>query len=201
MTMLTRLSVVVTLVVAVPVLAQQEHAPSAEETAMMEAWAKAATPGPEHARLAQLEGEWDMTIRSWTGPGAPPAEARGSSTYRMILGGRYLEQTAVGEMGPEMGGAEFHGAGLTGYDNMRGVYVATWVDNMGTGILYAEGRWDDDTASLVTHAEYLDPMSGTTKKVRMVTRIVSPVRHVFEWHEDGPDGGDVKAMEIEYTRR
>ncbi len=199
--MRTTATLMMALALVVPAAAQQEHTPTAEETAMMEAWTRAATPGPEHARLAALEGDWNMTIRSWTGPGAPPDEATGSCTYRMILGGRYLEQTATGDMGPGMGGMVFHGAGLTGYDNLKRSYVTTWVDNMGTGILYAEGEWDDDTASLVTRTEYLDPMTGTTKKVRLVTRLVSPDRHVFEWHEDGPGGRDVKTMEIEYTRR
>ncbi len=186
---------------AVAAAGQDAQAPAVDGAAVMEAWARAATPGPEHARLAKLEGEWNMVIRTWTLPGAPPAEAVGRSTYRMILGGRYLEQTATGTMGPDMGGMVFHGVGLTGYDNVSGTYVATWIDNMGTGIVYAEGDWDDDASALVTRADYLDPVTEKTKRVRLVTRVVSPERHVFEWHEDDPDGTDVKTMEIEYTRR
>ncbi len=36
----------------------------------------------------------------------------------------------------------FHGIGTEGYDNVRKKFMASWIDNMGTGILLMEGTYD-----------------------------------------------------------
>ena len=46
---------------------------SAEQKAMMEAWAKIATPGAAHKSLAGMVGTWDAEVTSWMDPGQPPA--------------------------------------------------------------------------------------------------------------------------------
>ena len=57
-----------------PAAAQEGMPPmSAEEKAMMEAYTKAGTPGPEHAALARPAGTYALKIRSWGRPDAPPA--------------------------------------------------------------------------------------------------------------------------------
>ena len=66
------------LAVALPLLAQETKAkaPTAEQQAMMQAWQKAATPGPNHQLLTSLAGEWTFTTKMWMEPGTPPRVPR-----------------------------------------------------------------------------------------------------------------------------
>ena len=48
---------------------------SPEEAAMMAAYQKAGTPGDAHAAMAKMAGSYDLSIRSWNSPGAPPIAA------------------------------------------------------------------------------------------------------------------------------
>lgn len=190
--------VAATIIAASVAVAQEGEAPqiSAEQQAAMDAWMKAATPGPEQERLAQLEGHWKVTSKAWMAPGAEPEVSVGTSTSKMILGGRYLHE----RVGSQMMGMPFEGIGTTGYDNVKKTYVSSWVDTFGTGILYSEGTWDEGRNSLTLHAEFLDPMSGKMTKMRMVTRIVDADTHVAEFYQPGPDGQEFKGMELTYTR-
>jgi hypothetical protein len=56
--------------------------------------------------------------------GTPPTETKGTSSVKWVLGGRYLmEQTRGTIMGQP-----HEGIGITGYDNYKNMYVATWMD-------------------------------------------------------------------------
>ena len=46
---------------------------------------------------------------------------------------------------------------VEGYDNVKKKFLASWIDNMGTGIMNLEGTYDAATKSLTYHAEY-EPM-------------------------------------------
>jgi hypothetical protein len=56
----------------------------------------------------------------------------------MILGGRYQQSTTKGSFN----NMPFEGISLLGYDNAKKVFMNSWVDNMGTGILQMRGTWD-----------------------------------------------------------
>src|SRR5687768_15991808 len=87
---------------------------SAEEKAMMEAWQKAMTPGPQHKQLDGMVGTWNTTVKTWMAPGAPVMETSGTSENKWVLGGRYIEQRFKGSFM----GQPFEGIGYTGYDNV-----------------------------------------------------------------------------------
>lgn len=57
-----------------PVAAQETAAPqmTPEMQAMMEAYQKAGTPGAEHQKLAATAGTYDLTVKAWHSPDAPP---------------------------------------------------------------------------------------------------------------------------------
>ena len=170
---------------------------SPEEAAMMAAWMKASRPDEHHQRLAEFEGTWDFTSRWWMKPGAPAQESKGTSTYEMILGGRYRRETVRSEMAE----GTFEGIGYSAYDNLKGAYVSTWIDDMGTGIMTYEGGYDDATKTWSWTGEYIDAMSGKPATMRIVNRIESKDRHVTEFYQPGPDGAEYKAMELDYKRR
>jgi hypothetical protein len=172
---------------------------SAEEKAMMEAYMKAATPGEHHKHLAMMEGNWKTATKMWMAPNATPTESSGSCENKMVLDGRYLHQDCSG---PAMmpGGPEFHGVGVTGYDNVQKKYVSTWMDNMGTGIMQATGTCEDGGKVHKMSGTYVDPLTNKTKNFRWVSRMSAPNTEVFEFYDEGPDGKEFKTMEITYTK-
>ncbi|MGH9360628.1 MAG: DUF1579 domain-containing protein [Thermoanaerobaculia bacterium] len=186
---------------AVPALANgdekkaEQPAMSAEEQAMMAAWQKAMTPGPQHQQLASAAGSWTFTGKFWMGgPDKPPMEASGTAERSMMHGGRVL----VENVRSEMMGQPFEGHGMTGYDNVSQKYWTTWTDNMGTGVMVGTGTCD---ASGCTYTnEYYDPMTGQKKTSRSVLRHEDG-REIYEAYDTGPDGKEYKSMELVMTRK
>lgn len=168
---------------------------SPEEQAAMEAWQKAATPGPQHAHLASAQGRYVLTVKSWQSPDAPPSEDTGEATRRMALDGRVM----IEEVQATMMGQPFTGMGLTGYDNVSGKYWSTWNDSMGTGLMVAEGDCDDQGTCTFT-GSWNDPVTGGKVTARMTSRWTGPDTEVFEMHGPGPDGQEMKMMEMTYQR-
>lgn len=175
----------------------QEKAPamSPQEQAAMEAFQKAAAPGVEHARLAAMAGSYDLTVRSWYGPGEPATD-KGTATRRMILGNRVMVEEVEGQLM----GQPFTGQGLHGFDNVTGRHWATWNDSMSTGLMVSEGSCDEAGACTYT-GSHNDPVAGKPQPIRMTTRWTNPSTEVFEMHGPGPDGREVKMMEITYRKR
>ena len=165
-----------------------------EDPAMMDAWMKSMQPGPHHANLAGMVGEWTSTMTMWETPTSEPVVTKGTTTYKTIMDGRFLLQKSEGTVM----GMPHHGMGITGYDNIKGKHVVVWLDNMGTGILYAEGECEDHCKMITQYAEIPDPM-GHTGKYKMVSRVVNDNEHVFEWYMVS-DGKEIKQMEIVYSR-
>ncbi len=166
---------------------------------MMAAWAEYAAVGPAHQDLQRRVGDWDVTVKFWYAPGAPPEVSEGSSTVEPIMGGRYILEHFTSTM-PD--GSPFQGMGMTGYDNLKESFVATWVDVMSSGILTAESSsYADDFSRIEYHGETPDPMAGTYKKQRSVESWRGDDTRVMEAWEAGPEGTEVKVMEITYVRR
>lgn len=181
--------------VALPLAAQEPQMEMDEEMmAMMEAFQKAGTPGEPHEAMAKSTGSWKFTMSSWMDPSAPPMKSGGTAERSMVLGGRVLQEKVVGDMM----GQTFHGVGHRGYDNVKGEYWATWMDSMSTGIFMATGK-ADDSGAVVMHGEMVDPMSGSTVKIRSMQHFEEDGSEHFEWFEDRGEG-EVKTMEIVYER-
>lgn len=168
-----------------------------DEKAMMEAWAKLATPGDAHKMLASTVGTWDTTIKSWWQPGAPAMESKGTAENRMVLGGRFLE----GRFNGTMMNMPFEGLGYTGYDNYKKQYVSTWMDSMGTGIMTSLGKGDASGKVVTFTGEMDDPMEGKAKPFKNTFTFVDNDHHTFEMWSPGQDGKMAKMMEIHYVRK
>src|SRR3546814_8534307 len=84
-----------------------------------------------------------------------------------------------------------------GYDNVRGKYVASWVDDMSTGLMTSEGDYDPATKTYTFVAEMADPMNdGAPIAIRETVRIIDDDHHVMEMFETH-DGQDVRTMRTE----
>ncbi len=190
-----------------PAAAEEPKAPANESKASaaaaaaveeaMKAWAAYATPGEAHARLAKLEGTWTVKTKSWMDPSQPPEETTGSCEFRMVLGGRYLEQrfqgTAMGQ--------PFSGIGYTGFDNVKKKYEAYWIDSMGTGMMVMSGTLDKGGKKTVYTGSMLDPTNGKKVAIKSVDTEVDADTLLFEMWMSGPDGKMAKSMEMTYTRK
>ena len=165
-----------------------------DENAMMEAWFKASAPGEAHHRLEPMIGTWDARTSVWFGPGDPMISS-GKVTKQWTLDGRFLLQDYEGDDTP-MG--RFVGKGLLGYSNMARRYESVWIDTMSTAILVQMGAWDGDALVLV--GEGHETVSLGLVRVRSVTRIVSDARHTFENFVTGPDGNEMRTLEVIHTR-
>lgn len=184
------------LLLAAPVLGQQgSEQMTPEEMAMMQAYLQAGTPGEQHEMLALQAGEYTTVSKSWTDPAAPPMEEKGSATRTMILDGRVMLEAFRGSMM----GMPFTGQAMTGYDNVSGKYWATWNDSMSTGLMVMEGTCDAEMACTFT-GTYNDPIAEGPVKTRMTFRWTSSTTEVMEMYGPGPDGTEVKMIEVTYTK-
>jgi hypothetical protein len=183
---------------ALAALAAEEpkKAAAAPTEADLQAMMKAQEPGEAHRLLADLAGKWKVASKVWMDPSQPPMTSEGTSESVVLFGGRFLEENFKGTMM----GIPFQGRGTLGYDNKKQRYVGTWIDSMTTSIFTYTGNWDEPSKSLVCTGSMDDPMTGQPSSVRLVTRIVDKNTHVFEWYAPGPDGKEVKGMELTYTR-
>lgn len=164
---------------------------------MQKAWMAYSTPGESHQHLAKCDGDWKAAVTHWMMPGDEGMKSDGSCTNKMIMGGRYQ----MTEFKGNFMGMPFEGMGLLAYDNAKKVFISTWVDNMGTGIMNMQGPWDAKTNSITFKGLMVDPMTGKDCKVREIFKMVDDNKQVMEMYAPTPDGkGEFKTMEIVFTR-
>ncbi|NEU07203.1 DUF1579 domain-containing protein [Flavihumibacter sp. R14] len=172
------------------------YSQSDKQAAEQKAWMDYMTPGPTHQLLAKSNGEWNEELTMWMAPGAQPEKSTATASNKMILGGRYQHSTHTGNVM----GMPFEGIGITGYDNIKKVFVSTWIDNMGTGIMYSEGKWNEATKTVEFKGMGVDPVSGKELKIRQVMKIVDDNTETMEMFTTR-DGKEFKSMEIKMTRK
>ena len=171
---------------------------SAEQKAMMEKMVKAATPGAPHAALAKMAGEWSCTVKYQMDPSQPWQESQSTAIVTALMDGRYIQEVDSGQMN----GMPFNGMGVTGFDNVSGKYVSTWIDNMGTGIMTSLGTADEGGKVIRWNATMNDPVTGKPSKSRMVTTLIDDNHHTFEMFGTPPGAKkEMKVMTIDYVRK
>lgn len=183
------------------------HEPSPEQMqAMMKEYMKTIEPGEGHKRLEYFIGTWDTVTLMWMGgPGSEPTESKGRSVMKWILGGRYVLHDHQGQMlVPDATGTmtmmPYNGMGLTGYDNVRNLYVSSWVNNMSTQMLTMKGACDPAGKVFTYYGEMDEPgMKVFGRVVKYVCRIIDKDKYVFEII-DLHAGDDYKVIEITYSR-
>lgn len=203
-TKLLTLSLAALLPVHASAQAQPQQKPSAappkttsEQKAMMDAMQKAGAIGPNHKRLQAMVGEWTYAMKFWMDPAAPPQESTGTTTYRSLMDGRFVQHE---HKGVSMG-MQFHGIGLLGYDNVTKQFQGHFFENMSTGQMLMNGTYDAGTKTYTFRGDMDDMMKpGTKVKVRETVKVVDNNTHVLEWYETR-GGKETKTMEISYKRK
>jgi len=165
-------------------------------TPEMKAWMNYMTPGDMHKLLAKNVGTWESTITMWMDPNTPPTTTVGSSVNEMILGGRYLQSKHYGNFS----GMPMEGIGLEAYDNVKKSFYSTWIDNMGTGIMYLEGKYDPATKTITYEGTAVDPITGKDMKVRETMKYIDDSHSAMEMFTiDG--GNEFKSMHIDFVKK
>lgn len=160
-------------------------------------WMEYMTPGPIQQMLAKADGEWDAAIQLWMSPGAPVEKSTATCTNRMLLGGRYQESKYSNSM---FMGKPFEGMGWLAYDNAKKVFVSSWIDNMGSGMLVQTGTWDEGTKTINFSGKMVDPMSGKDIDVRQTLQWIDDNHQKMEMFSQ-MGGKEFKTMEIALVRK
>jgi hypothetical protein len=163
----------------------------------MKNWQEYMTPSKVHQMMATWDGTWKTETTTWMEPGKPPMKSSGQAVNKMILNGLYQETIFTGDMM----GMPFEGHGTMGYDNAKKVFVSTWVDNMGSGIMYMKGTWNAATKSITLKGKGYDPTSGKDCEMKEVFKVIDDNNQVMEMYGPNPmDGKPMKMMEIKFIR-
>ena len=186
----------VALTVSVAMAKDKKAENQTDMQAMVEAYAKLATPGEPHKQLASLAGSWTTKTKEWMEPGKPPTESAGSAEMKTLLDGRFLQQEFTGDMM----GHPYSGIGTTGYDNLRKRYVSTWIDSMGTGVFVMEGTASPDGKTITLKGQHAE-LGGGQMSHRAVWKIVDANSQTFDMYGTHKGGKEMKMMEITYTRK
>lgn len=175
---------------------QAMEAKSPGENPEMAAWMAYMTPGDMHKMMASAVGDWTQEVTMWMDPAAPPSKSVADCTVKMLFGDRYQESYTNGDMM----GMPFEGKSTMAYDNIRKVFQSTWIDNMGTGLMYTEGPYDAKSNSITLTGTMVDPMSGKTEKVKEVMKFIDDNNQMMYMYIL-KDGKEIKTMEIKFTRK
>ena len=160
----------------------------------MDAWIEIGRKGPEHAKLAEVVGDWTSVVKAWHQPGAEPEVSQSKSTYTVVLDGRYIRHDYQGSMM----GTPFTGVGYLAYNRATGKYESIWMDSMSTGIMHSIGTEIEKGKAWEYKGSFFGPGSHEVKS-RIVIRELSADQQVMEMYCDFGTG-EFKNMEMTSTR-
>ncbi len=169
-----------------------------DTAAVMKAWMDFATPSDMHKWMAKGAGKWEGEMSQWMDPAAPPTKSMAKSETKVSMNGLYL----VDDYSGDMMGQPFMGHSIMGYDNVKKMFVSSWIDNMGSGIVRMEGTYDAATKTLNMKGKQSDPMSGGESDIRQEQKWIDDNTYVLTMYGTGHDGkGEQKFMEGTFKRK
>jgi uncharacterized protein DUF1579 len=163
--------------------------PSEEE--MMKKAEEMAAVGEQHKWLAEAEGTWDVAAKEYSRKG--PVESKAVATFKMLLGGRFQEQSYVGTHG----GKPYEGRGITGYDNATKQFFNYWFNTMGTSASYSKGQSADGKLTMTGTWENT-PLGSVPFRQTLTKK--SPKEMFFTIHMT-LQGQEMPVLELTYTKR
>lgn len=152
-------------------------------------------PGNMHVLLARDTGIWNTEMIFEVGQGNTTS-SKGRAEIKMILGGRYKHMTQTGEMM----GMPFEGIGISAYDNAKKMFIDTWVDNMGTGVMVLEGNYNEANNTMELKGQSINPETRAVVNLREVMKYPNDSTMIMEMYSSEPGGNETKSFEIRYTK-
>jgi hypothetical protein len=146
-----------------------------------------AKPGPEHKLLEKMEGTWETSMK------AGDKEHKGTTTYKMVLGGLWL----AGSLESDLDKGKFYGRSMDTYDAKKKKYVGVWFDSMGTTPLMMEGTFDEKGKKLTMEGDGVG-MDGKPAKWKSVSEMKDDDNFVMNMYI-----GDAKetSFTVSYKRK
>ena len=177
----------------------KDAAPAAmpDSAAMMKAWMDFATPGAMHTWMAKTNGTWEVEVSSWMAPDQPLMKSNAVNIQSSVMGGRYV----IGKFTGTMMGQPFEGMSTMGYDNAKKMFISTWVDNMGTGIVHMTGTYDEAAKTLNLKGHQTDPMTGKDTEMREEMKMIDDNTYSMTMYGAGMDGKEMKFMEGTFKKK
>jgi Protein of unknown function (DUF1579). len=167
-----------------------------DSAAQMKAWQAYATPGAPHKMMADETGTWNCDMTFWEEPNGKPSKATSTANVKMVLGGRYQETNYQGTLM----GQPFEGKSTLAYNNASKEYTTTFIDNMGTGMMVAIGKYDEATKSMDLKGDMVSQLNGKKAPYREVYTYVDEKTRKMEMY-DTKNGSEYKSMEIIMTKK
>lgn len=167
-----------------------------DSAAQMKAWEAYAAPSEAHKLMADEVGTWNCDMTFWSEPNGKPEKSTTTADIKMILGGRYQEAIYKGTMM----GQPFEGKSTLAYNNASQEYTTTFIDNMGTGMMVAMGKYNEAAKSMEFKGEMVNPVNGEKTPYREVYTIVDPKTRKMEMF-DVKNGTEYKSMQIVMTKK
>jgi hypothetical protein len=165
----------------------EEHMKEAQATMM---------PGPEHAQLQKLAGDWTVAT-TMEGAGMPKSESSGSATIKSALGGRFVQEIGSGEM-MEQKAEHFK---MWGYNNGTKKYEAVWAWTLSTSLLHMLGDSADGGKTIAWNAWYEDK-PGHREEFKAKTTMKDDDHFTVEvFGGKMPDGSPGPTMTSTYSRK
>jgi hypothetical protein len=162
----------------------------------MQKWMAYMTPGEMHQMLAKASGEWTATITNWMSAGAEPSISTGTAVNKMIMDGRYQQSNYSASFGV----MPFMGQNILGYDNIKKVFMSSWIDNMGTGVMLMQGTYDAATKTISLSGSSLNPITGQDQSMRETLQLIDDNTQLMQMFTT-ENGKEFKTMEIKFTRK
>ena len=100
-----------------------------------------------------------------------------------------------------MMGMPMEGISTMGYDNAKKLFVNTWIDNLGTGIVQMSGIYDEATKTLNLKGLQTDPMTGKESDIREDLTTIDNDSYTMIMYGAGMDGKEMKFMEGLFNRK
>jgi Protein of unknown function (DUF1579) len=170
---------------------------TAQDADAMKAWQDYMTPGAMHKMLAKEIGTWEADVNQWMDPSAPPNKMKATNLVTMSMNGLFQ----IGNFSADMMGMPMTGQSTTGYDNAKKIFVSSWIDNLGSGMVRMTGNFDEATKTLHLKGTQTDPMTGNDSEIREVIKWHDENSYTMTMYGAGPDGKEMKFMEGTFNRK
>jgi len=159
-------------------------------------WMEYMAPSAVHEMMAKSVGEWTSENKYWMTPDGEAQVSTGTVKNEMILGGRYLLSHHEGVMM----NMPFKGFNINAYDNAKGEMISVWLDNMGTGVAIASGKYKEGDESFVLEGSMTDPMTGGDAWFKEEIKFIdNDTQTMTMWMKN--NGESFKGMEILFKRK
>jgi len=179
-----------------PEVKAETPAPPMDPAAMEKAMKDYSTPGDMHKWMAKFNGTWEASVIGFMDP-AKPDTSKATNTVNMALNGLYQ----MGQFRGNMMGRPFEGRSTMGYDNAKKIFVNTWIDNLGSGIIYMTGTFDEKTKTLNLKGQQTDPVTGKDMDIREEMTMIDNDSYTMIMYGAGMDGKEMKFMEGTFKRK